>query len=649
MSMPVVPGYTVGGLLGIGASSQVWRATRDVDALQVALKVIDADASGGHDPSREIAVLERARHPHLVQLHDYLALPGGRVMLVLQLAEGGNLAQLVGARGFLTPGELVTLTAPLATTLADLHLAGVVHADVCPSNVLFCADGRPLLGDLGTARIAGDSDQDSFASAGFVAPEVVAGERPSPAADVYALCAVAWYALAGSAPAHPVIREALTTVAPGVSPVLAQIVEAGLDGDKERRPEADALARAVFDATAPEPLALSPSKDPGLGLTHRIRAAVADDAAQVRTPPQTGLRRLFHGRRRAADTASDPQTDTGSDDTGHHRHRPEPAWWRSTVALRQVQGPRWPGGAVGPGGGGVRGVTPLDRGAPAQVRSRRATAVVAGLFVAVILVGLALGAGAHLALLAITRPDHAAAGSVGRATGQLPGSDPAGAASSSPLAPGLSTSASPISSSPLWSIPMQSIPMQSIPMRSGSMRSSSQSPPRSSPSPQTGDGARAWPSPPPESAGRTRGGRDVRLVQDAPRTEPLALIQSLVQARAAAWRLRRPGLLEAAYARGSPAIRTDRTALQLALRLHARYRGLSFTAVSARADPGWTGRAPGSGPGSGPGSVQLTAELRTSAYQVLAAGRSLHRPSDQAATVLHLAWTTAGWRIIGWR
>ena len=42
---------------------------------------------------------------------------------------------------------------PLADALAAVHRAGLAHGDVTPANVLFAADGRPVLGDLGVGPL----------------------------------------------------------------------------------------------------------------------------------------------------------------------------------------------------------------------------------------------------------------------------------------------------------------------------------------------------------------------------------------------------------------------------------------------------------------------------------------------------------------
>ena len=74
----------------------------------------------------------------------------------MDYAPGGSLRQLVGARGRLSVGETVTVLTPIAQVLAYLHGRGFTHGDVSPGNVLFTAHGKPLLADLGVARMVGD-------------------------------------------------------------------------------------------------------------------------------------------------------------------------------------------------------------------------------------------------------------------------------------------------------------------------------------------------------------------------------------------------------------------------------------------------------------------------------------------------------------
>ena len=108
-----------------------------------AIKIVAADAS--EHAIREFAVLQDLAVDHVVRLHETISLPGGRIALVLDLAEGGSLADTVSARGHLSAGETVTVLAPVARAVAGLHATGIVHGDLTPGNVLLDLSGRPVV------------------------------------------------------------------------------------------------------------------------------------------------------------------------------------------------------------------------------------------------------------------------------------------------------------------------------------------------------------------------------------------------------------------------------------------------------------------------------------------------------------------------
>src|SRR5205823_5488541 len=103
----------------------------------------------------EAVLLSVLDHPNLIRLHAFVPLRQAGV-LVLDLAAGGSLAALIQRRGRLTPGEVVSSLAPIGAALAYAHRRGVVHRDVSAANMLFAANGQPMLSDFGMARIIGD-------------------------------------------------------------------------------------------------------------------------------------------------------------------------------------------------------------------------------------------------------------------------------------------------------------------------------------------------------------------------------------------------------------------------------------------------------------------------------------------------------------
>lgn len=275
---PRVPGYELHERVAAGGSGVVWRATRVADGAVVAVKVVVA-LDDGDRAVREPALLRRLPVEGLVRVHDAFSLPEHpeAVALVLDFVEGGSLAAVLRARGHLSAGEAVTVVAPVARALATMHAAGVVHADVAPGNVLLERSGRPLLADLGVSRLAVETPAEVYGTPGFAAPEVEAGQQPTPASDVYAVGALAWACVTGEPPPPLGLRRPLAELAPGLPPAWVEVVQECLSPLPAERPGAAEVALRLFDAAACEPLRLVAGDDEVSLITHRLRSAPRDE------------------------------------------------------------------------------------------------------------------------------------------------------------------------------------------------------------------------------------------------------------------------------------------------------------------------------------------------------------------------------------
>jgi serine/threonine protein kinase len=115
--------------------------------------------------------------------------------------------------------------------LAAAHKAHVVHGAVHPRSVLVDEDGGVRLGDFVVGRalttaVAQGVDPSLWRGlAGYLAPELVVGEDPTPGADVFAVGAMLFTMLSGELP-------------PGslhVTPAVERLVQRALDTDITRR------------------------------------------------------------------------------------------------------------------------------------------------------------------------------------------------------------------------------------------------------------------------------------------------------------------------------------------------------------------------------------------------------------------------------
>ncbi|MGP4033182.1 protein kinase domain-containing protein [Pseudarthrobacter sp. 1C304] len=297
---PEVTGFDVVRCLGRGGTASVWLVSEHSSGNEYALKCFTGgDGAAGADAEeavrREVRILSVLDHDHLVRARSVVRLrgkPGTRsgsgesdgvdtsgandgggegldptLGLIMDYAAGGSLGQLVAGRGKLGPGETVTVLTPVAQALAYLHGNGCTHGDVSPGNVLFTAHGKPLLADLGVARMAADAPASPDAGTdGFRDPAPIDAVRAGlqPERDVYSLAALGWYCLTGSPPEPGAQRPPLPLLVPEVPPALAAALESGLAEDRRLRPTAAEFAGAVHRSAVAAPVDLSVSVHPSV-------------------------------------------------------------------------------------------------------------------------------------------------------------------------------------------------------------------------------------------------------------------------------------------------------------------------------------------------------------------------------------------------
>jgi serine/threonine protein kinase len=254
--------YRLGAMLGRGPLGEVVAGTGP-DGHEYAVKLLDTALTRDQDA---VAGFLRAQspflglvHENLVSLHD-LVVEAEVVALVVDRVTGGSLRDRLAASGTLLPAEIARIGAGIAAALHVVHEAGVVHGDVKPSNVLMDdshAVRVPKLTDTGLARLAPQRSptHTSLATASkYAAPEVVRGEQPGPAADLYSLGVVLYELYCGVAPfAGGFVRDPGEGPGrPGEIPApLWDLVRLLLAVEPTLRPRADQVA-GVLTAMTPD-------------------------------------------------------------------------------------------------------------------------------------------------------------------------------------------------------------------------------------------------------------------------------------------------------------------------------------------------------------------------------------------------------------
>lgn len=289
--------YRLEELLGLGGSAEVWRGTDERLRRPVAIKILHPhllpDAAARSRFQGEARAAAALAHPGIVAVYDAEATVS-RAAIVFELVEGEALSERLARQGPMPASEVARIGAELADALQHAHARGVVHRDVKPGNIIIDSSGRARLVDFGIARLLED-EAAHLTSAGsitgtlrYMAPERLAGEEATPAADLYALGAVLHEMLAGrpafDAPtpvALAAAQQAPLAAVPGVPEPLAALVAEALDPDPARRPLDAATMAARLRGWAGEsarPPAATPS------VARAATGGAGGDVATVEMP-----------------------------------------------------------------------------------------------------------------------------------------------------------------------------------------------------------------------------------------------------------------------------------------------------------------------------------------------------------------------------
>ncbi len=200
-----IPGLEDATPVGRGAFATVYQAHQPAFRRTVAVKLLTAaefDEHGRQRFERECHALGiLSEHPGIVTVHAAGFTREGRPYLIMAFIEEGTLADRLRERGPLPWPDTVAILIRLAGALETAHRSDIIHRDIKPANVLLSQYGAQL-SDFGIARIAGGPETRSgviTASVAHASPEVLNGERPSVAADVYSLGSTAYAMLLGQA------------------------------------------------------------------------------------------------------------------------------------------------------------------------------------------------------------------------------------------------------------------------------------------------------------------------------------------------------------------------------------------------------------------------------------------------------------------
>ncbi len=184
-----VGGYRLLGRLGEGGQGVVFLAVGPAGS-RAAVKLLPptTDSQVRSRFLKEVAAAQRVARFCTAQVLD-AGIFERRPFIVSEYVSGPSLVEVVEQLGPRTGATLERIAVATLTALSAVHAAGMVHRDFKPANVLLGPNG-PVVIDFGLAAVpgmttTGMSGQVAIGTPAFMAPEQLAGERVTAAADMW--------------------------------------------------------------------------------------------------------------------------------------------------------------------------------------------------------------------------------------------------------------------------------------------------------------------------------------------------------------------------------------------------------------------------------------------------------------------------------
>jgi eukaryotic-like serine/threonine-protein kinase len=251
--------YRVLALLGAGGMGSVYLADDLELGERVAVKMLRSEYS--HDADfverlrSEVRLARRVTHRNVARTYDIAEHEGER-FLTMEYIAGESLAARIARDRALPFVAFFRIAKDIVAGLEAAHVAGVVHRDLKPQNILLADDGRAVVTDFGTAWSTDAMSEDRIAGTpSYMAPEQFEGvfdER----SDLFALGVVLHMMLTGAKPftSEPGERPARAPnpcdYRPGVPVPLGALVEKCLAHVPSQRPASAVVVAAELDAVA---------------------------------------------------------------------------------------------------------------------------------------------------------------------------------------------------------------------------------------------------------------------------------------------------------------------------------------------------------------------------------------------------------------
>jgi serine/threonine protein kinase len=238
--------FELRSVIGSGGMGNVYRAWDTTLERMVAVKLMKKellqDAKALESFYREARACARLNHTNIVHIYTFDEAEG-QFYLVMELADRGSLDQRIEKLHALPELDVLDIGIKIASALDMALKHDLLHRDIKPGNILFNADHEPKLVDFGLAQKTDaeqESDDVTWGTPYYVAPEKIKREPETFLSDMYSLGATLYHALIGRVPFDAPTAEEVV-----IAQVQTPLTPPNLAVPEITQPTSDALTRAL--------------------------------------------------------------------------------------------------------------------------------------------------------------------------------------------------------------------------------------------------------------------------------------------------------------------------------------------------------------------------------------------------------------------
>lgn len=250
-------------LLGSGSFGKCYLCIDPQDNSKVVVKQIDIshmDLNQKKEAYHEARIMSAFDHPNIIKFRDIYATTNGKLNIVMDYADGGDLAERIKEQKgkFFPEVFIIDIFVQLCLALKHVHDRKILHRDIKAQNIFLTKDDIVKLGDFGIAKVLSNTIDKAKTLVGtpyYLSPEIVDNKPYNFKSDVWSL-GVLLYELCTLKPpfdassfhflALKIVRGAYPPLPPHYSRDLKALVASMLSIDPNKRPSIAQILKLPF-------------------------------------------------------------------------------------------------------------------------------------------------------------------------------------------------------------------------------------------------------------------------------------------------------------------------------------------------------------------------------------------------------------------